>query len=367
MDTDSSREVTLISRRRFVQLTGLSALAVSSRVSAGSARTGVSLVVDPEDRIAGAMPSRWATGELEQSLTTRGIIVHRCDSLAQTISGDVVIVIAGSNTDSSRALLHEAKAQIPPTPEALGIIPVTSARKHVLLACGHDVRGLVYALLELTDGIQYTHYPTESLTQRRIPVIEQPANRIRSLSRLFVSEIEDKPWYYDREMWRHYLTTAATQRFNRFSLSMGIGYDFLQNVTDAYFLFAYPFLLSVPGYDVSVSGLPDRERERNLEMLKFISEHTAERGLQFQLGLWMHGYEWLNSPHPNYTIRGLTRENHGPYCRDAVRQLLEACPAIGGITFRIHGESGVNEGSYNFWKMVFDGVASCGRTVEIDM
>ncbi len=61
------------------------------------------------------------------------------------------------------------------------------------------------------------------------------------------------------------------------------------------------------------------------------------------------------------------RETHGPYCRDAVRALLTACPAINGVTFRVHGESGVEEGSYDFWKTVFEGVATCGRTVEIDM
>ena len=72
-------------------------------------------------------------------------------------------------------------------------------------------------------------------------------------------------------------------------------------------------------------------------------------------------------PNPNYTIEGLTHETHGPYCRDAIRQLLKACPAISGVTFRIHGESGVTEGSYDFWKTVFDGVATCGRKVEIDM
>ena len=47
--------------------------------------------------------------------------------------------------------------------------------------------------------------------------------------------------------------------------------------------------------------------------------------------------------------------------------LLQACPAISGVTFRIHGESGVAEGSYEFWKTVFDGVKRCGRKVEIDM
>ena len=47
--------------------------------------------------------------------------------------------------------------------------------------------------------------------------------------------------------------------------------------------------------------------------------------------------------------------------------LLKACPAVSGVTFRVHGESGVEEGSYEFWKTVFDGVATCGRRVEIDM
>ena len=143
------------------------------------------------------------------------------------------------------------------------------------------------------------------------PLIEQPANEIRSLTRLFVSEIEDKPWFNDREMWPRYLTMVATQRFNRFNLALGIGYDFINHVTDAYFLFAYPFLLSVPGYNVRVPQLPATERDSNLKMLQFISEETVARGLQFQLGIWMHGYEWIDSPNPNYTIEGLTKENHG--------------------------------------------------------
>ncbi len=113
--------------------------------------------------------------------------------------------------------------------------------------------------------------------------------------------------------------------------------------------------------------MPDAERDRNLETLQFISQQAAAHGLHFQLGLWMHGYEWANSPHANYTIEGLTAENHAAYCRDALTALLRACPAIAGVTFRVHGESGVTEGSYDFWKTVFDGAVRCGRKVEIDM
>jgi hypothetical protein len=138
-----------------------------------------------------------------------------------------------------------------------------------------------------------------------VSAAETPANAVRSVQRLFTSEVEDKPWFYDREMWPRYLAMLAEHRFNRFNLSFGIGYDFLRAVTDAYFLFAYPFLLSVPGYSVRATNLPDAERDRNLETLHFISDQTVKAGLQFQLGLWMHGYVWENSPHPNYLIDGL--------------------------------------------------------------
>jgi len=93
-------------------------------------------------------------------------------------------------------------------------------------------------------------------------------------------------------MWLHHLDMLADNQLNRFSLSFGIGYDFLRAVTDAYFLFAYPFFLAVPGYNVRAVNLSDVERDRNLETLRFISEQTASRCLQFQLGLWMHGYDW---------------------------------------------------------------------------
>ncbi len=196
---------------------------------------------------------------------------------------------------------------------------------------------------------------------------EQPAYAIRSISRLFVSEVEDKPWYYDRAFWERYLSMLAEYRFNRFQLAFGLGYDFLSEVTDAYFHFAYPFLLAVPGYDVRVAGLPDEERDRNLETLRFISDAAEARGLHFQLGLWTHGYDWSRNRGVNYTIQGLSPANHAAYCRDALRALLLACPAVRGVTLRTHGESGIPEATYSFWQTVLDGIRGAGRQIEIDL
>ncbi|MEP7109311.1 MAG: hypothetical protein ABI760_15060 [Ferruginibacter sp.] len=362
----SQTDASDVSRRHFIKVTGIATVGLALAGTNDLKVQSVSIVSDPADAVAASSPAEWAIKELTGSLSARGIAVKRFEQLRQSPAGALCIVAAGSQSTIALQLLKEAKSTIPSVPEAIGLVPLQSSGKEVILACGYDGRGLVYALLELADRVNNGIEPLSSLKIQK-PLIERPANEIRSINRLFTSDIEDKPWYNDREMWPRYLTMLAGQRFNRFSLSFGIGYDFLQDVTDGYFVFAYPFLVSVPGYGVRVPQLPDAERDSNLEMLKFISEQTVVRGMQFQLGLWMHGYEWLNSPHPNYTIEGLTKENHGPYCRDAVSTLLKACPAISGVTFRVHGESGVNEGSYDFWKMVFEGVAGCGRKVEIDM
>ena len=367
MGGENRRNAKGLSRRDFLQAAGFAAATIISPTGdAADSAGGVSIVVEPGDSIAESSPAQWAMSELSEALTSRSIVVRRCRQLAQAANGDLCIVAAGLDSSTACQLLADAGTRIAQVPEALALVPINASGRRVLLACGRDGRGLVYALLELADRVGHGNQPLASLTLPK-PVVEQPANVVRSLSRLFVSEIEDKPWYNDRQMWTSYLTMLAAQRFNCFNLALGIGYDFLRSVTDAYFLFAYPFLLSVPGYSVRVPELPDAEREQNLEMLKFISQQAVARGLQFQLGIWMHGYQWINSPKANYTIAGLSGAAHGPYCRDAVLALLQACPDISGVTFRIHGESGVAEGSYDFWKTVFDGVAKCGRKVQIDL
>jgi hypothetical protein len=355
-----------INRRQFLKQTGM-ALGAASRASGGSAQSAerISVMVDPSDPTASAPPARWAVSQLQESLAARSIAVSRHERLADAGADHLTVLIAGPSPQA-RGILKSAGASELEQAEALGLVSGKASGKSVLLACGSDVRGLVYALLELADRVRHAEDPIAALETRK-PVVERPANRIRSITRCFVSDVEDKPWYNDRSMWPPYLSLLAAQRFNRFTLTLGIGYDFPRNISDCYFHFAYPFLLAVPGYNVRATGLPDAERDRNLEMLRYISDETAARGLQFQLGLWTHAYEWTDSPKANFTIAGLTPENHGVYCRDALRKLLEACPAITGITFRIHGESGVAEGSYDFWKTVFDGIVRCGRRIEIDM
>ena len=320
-------------RRDFLKGTAASLAGGSTAWARGHV---VSLVIDPKDAIAMAAPVQRFVKEQERTWVTR------YDSVGAAPANILCVVAAGR----------------PGPEESMSLSMSKRSGRPVLLASGSDPRGLLYALFELEDRVA----ADADLTK---PVSERPANKVRSVARLFISEVEDKPWYNDRAMWPAYLTMLATHRFNRFQLAFGIGYDFLRNVTDAYFLFAYPFFLSVPGYNVRAVNLPDAERDRNLAMLKFISEQTVARGLDFQLGLWMHGYQWIDSPHPNYTIVGLTSANHGriPATPSA---LLQACPAITGVTFRCTARAASRRGAI----LLEDGVrrrGDCGRKVEIDM
>jgi hypothetical protein len=358
-----------ISRRDFIQSTALSvgALASSSqiwaRVISGQA---VCLIADPDDPICAALPAVWAMQELAQALAQHRVKILRSQILEQAPRTDLYIVATSSASALATSVLKKANADVSNKPESLGIVPFIHRRKPALLTCGSDARGLMYALLELADRVKHAANPFEALKLSR-PIIEQPLNQVRSIGKLFTSDVEDKPWFNDRKMWPAYFSMLAANRINRFNFSVGIGYDTLEYVTDSYFLFAYPFLLSVPGYDVRAVNLPDEERDHNLEMLQYISQQAVAHGIDFQLGIWTHGYTWEKTPHSNYTIEGITPENHAAYSRDALAAVLKACPDISGVTLRTHGESGVREGSYTFWKTVFEGVPQSGRKVEIDL
>ena len=269
-------------------------------------------------------------------------------------------------SDGSLYIVLGESPELSKTPEAFALRSGKILGKPAVLVHGGDSRGFVYGLLELADRARLGGDLPGSLTSDGATE-GKPANPVRSIARAFVSAVEDKAWYYDKTFWRNYLTELAVNRFNRFNLTFGLGYNFPRGVTGDYFHFPYPYLFEVPGYKVRVVPLSDAERDKNLDMLQFITEETASRGLDCQLGIWTHAYQWVDSPKSDHHVEGLTAETHAPYCRDALALLLKSCPAIQGLTLRVHGESGIPEGSYSFWQTLFEAITHSGRKIEIDM
>jgi hypothetical protein len=368
-----------LKRRDFLKLAGAASVHGLSRSAEGASLRRIAIVFDPQDAIASSSPVRRAADQLRKDSLARGLTCELVQSADQVAGLNLCIVVAPRNSSLANgfpppsAVQHKADS----TFLAAGHLGHTSA----LLVSGIGQRGFIYGLLELAERVRFASDPEAGLHLSE-PVAEEPANEVRAVGRYFCSELEDKVWYFDKNFWREYLDVIIASRFNRFTLAYGLEYDFPRGVTDDYLHFPYPYLVEVPGYSqvhvlqlASPEGkrlaspvlLPTSEREKNMEMLRFIAAETGARGLHFQLGIWTHAYEWTASPNAYHHIEGLTPATHAAYCRDALAILLRECPEIQGLTMRVHGESGIPEGSYSFWKTLFEAISRCGRTIEIDM
>jgi hypothetical protein len=368
-----------LQRREFLKLAGaVSAVGLTHGALAQTGRK-FAIVVHPHDPLATAPPVQRAMEQLRSALKEKGESSEVFASPEEAAGAAFQIRVAGPGSTLAQGF-PQAGIGLKGA-ESLRLTPARLQNVPALLVSGSDELGFVYALLELAERVRSG---ADALAVLRLPKIveESSGNAVRSVSRYFSSEIEDKAWYNDKDSWRGYLDLLVASRFNRFCLAFGLEYDFPKGVTADYFHFPYPYLVDVPGYsDVRVVELatPDgtvlaaprpldaEERQKNLEMLRFIAAETGARGLHFQLGIWTHAYQWTDSPKAHHRIEGLTPETHAAYCRDALAMLLKECPEIGGLTMRVHGESGIPEGSYPFWKTLFEAVSKCGRTIEIDM
>src|SRR5262245_29701568 len=137
-------------RRDFLKWSGLGLAAKPSL----SAPREVALEIG-KDPIAQSAPVQWAIGELKKEVTVRDDAPVRV-----SISGE-----PGPKFESV---------------EAYQIVP--SENRLALYA--HDVRGMVYAITELAQrGASISAW-----------LSGEPANPVRSVTRCFVSDVEDKPW-----------------------------------------------------------------------------------------------------------------------------------------------------------------------------
>jgi hypothetical protein len=290
-------------RRTFLKLSAAAAsLSAAEFAHALPVGTRISIVTDDDSPLITSAPVQWALEKLRQAITPKGLAAKKGGSPFSILIAPVTSPLAKAFPNRHRFTQPESTALIP------------GRNDFTLLVTGSDIRGITYAILELADRIRLSDSPMLEL-QLAAPLIETTPNKVRSVARAFLSEIEDKAWFYDRAFWTAYLDTLAAARFNRFNFALGFGWDFPRGVTGDYFHFPYPYLVEVPGYEqVHVEpALAPGERQRNLETLQFIAAETARRGMDFQLGIWTHAYQWTDSPHSDHHIAGLTPETHAAY------------------------------------------------------
>lgn len=316
-------------------------------------------------------PVRWSCDQLETVLSNNGARVRRDEAdaaaTAAVVETDVRVLLTSRDSQAGSSTIVAAGLPAPQGEEAFTVVRPHGADGAVVVVAG-GARGAVYGLLELADVVGTATDPVAAL--RAVPQrAEAPAAWLRGILRPFVSDVEDMPWFYDKAFWSDYLTELVTHRVNRFQLALGMQYNYGHHpATDNYFCFPYPFLLEVPGYEVYAENVSAQERERNLVMLRFISDETKRRGMRFQLGLWNHAYDQGDGSAPRYPVRGLTPQTHAEYSAAALARLLTECPSIDGLTLRVHYEGGIPEPDHaEFWQTVMAATNQVDRPIELDM
>jgi hypothetical protein len=308
-------------------------------------------------------PVENALGELEEQLKARGmgLPVRRFWDEAD---GDTLPLIVGDAGESLvNRIAAENRLSLPSAAETVAIHSCRIGKERdAILVSGGDGTGLMYGLYELADRIRCTGL--EAL-RGPIHVEEAPVNPVRGVDRYIMNHL-DEEWFHSAAFWDSFLKKLARNRFNRFTLITGFDTSYLTP--------PYPFFVEVPGFEtVRVRGLSPEKRNQNLEALGEIARQCGEKGILFSFASWQQrpwtgNQESLTENIPEDDA-GFTR-----YCAGGIRALLEACPGIGAVQFRVNMEAGITAsgtGGTNthesFWNAVIDAVAGAGRPVRLDL
>lgn len=313
----------------------------------------------------------YGLARLEAALGAHGIVTARGGTTLRCADG-WTIATGTPGAGDALPLLSAAGVSPPIEPEALCIRRLTDAGDgRRLVVYGADERGLLYALVDVARQVELSGRATEPLLDVS-EALERPALAVRGVFKFYYQTDNDDAWFHSREFWDCYLGMLVAARYNAFTLVYGGDTPLVQ----------YPFIVQVPGYEhVRVAGLPNEERARTLESLRFISSLAASRGVAFGLALWGHGLEtdfrspWgytgsvARPPHyKHHEIIGLTEADLRPYCAAAIGTVLRECPEIARIQLRLNDEAGLPTDELDdLWSTVFAGVVAGGRPVQLDL
>ncbi|MEO7598724.1 MAG: hypothetical protein ABIV50_07325, partial [Opitutus sp.] len=310
-------------------------------VSASAARSSgtVSLVAD----FPLGPAAHYGEAKLIAAIQSAGSQVESVKSSA-TATGDTII---------------ELKMTPRPPAESLAIGKLVVGGKPTWRLDGADDRGLMYALLDVAERIGWSEKSGDLFAHVR-EVKEQPAIRDRCLSVYTMNRAYWESRFYDESYWTRYFELLSANRFNRFLLIFG--YE-----NGGFLAPPYPYFFDTPGFPgVHMLNLTAEQQRRNLAALNRLIELAHAHGITVTLGIWDHiyragvqtgGANWVDEYNgrsvPN-SVEGVTTENLNAYTLASLQELIARVPAMDGLHFRIHEESGLKRAEMeDFWREVF--------------
>lgn len=291
---------------------------------------------------------------LQKVLEERGAeveITEGTDFLTDEISEADVLIALGISAEP----VPKTSRSVPKEPEsfAIDVGPLGSEGNAMIAAVGSDAVGAMYAAYELAEQIEIAG-PDTPLLEAVKPRTASPLVKIRAVNPFLHVEAFNDPesWYYDEKFWEGYLDALSFSRHNL------LDFHAMYGLISTRFPNAYLYLLhDDKNPDV---GIPADQAAKNLEMFNKIIAMAKERGINTSLmsyhASWaLSGYEKDEPRHPN-------TDELAEYTAEMVKQLIEKCPDLWMIGFRI-GESGRRE---DFFRISYlEGLARASRPINL--
>ncbi len=301
---------------------------------------------------------------LTNALKKANIRVVTVKSLEEATTSQAFL-IGTSQNKTIKGLIESGELNLAQKKESLAIKKIRRAGKDMLVIAGSDDRGLLYALTDAARQVEMAGKGT-AITNAVAEVSESSQVPVRGMIVFLHNEADEKDWYYSKDYWKAYFEMLAANRWNSFNLVFSHQTGYLAPM--------YPFHVSVESHpEVKVEGLTDEQRQKNLDMLKYITSTAKEYGLDFTLSVWQQ-IAWANAhsvagDSQTNSVSGYTVENMTDYTYHALKKLLNECPGITGLQLRMNYESGVDFDFQTafFSDAVFRAAKESGRHVLIEL
>jgi len=343
------------------------ALGVSA-ASAGSS-PDISIVTDSMS----GQPAKHGVEKIIAALKEKHISFEQIHS-PDTAKGKTLI-IAGLATNQlfSAETFKTFIKSVAKNTESLAIQKLDYKGKPVFAIAGSDARGLMYAELDVADRIGWSTNAESPLGEVR-DTVEKPGVGTRGITLFAMNRAYWESRFYDEAYWARYLDTLAQNRFN--SMVVVLGYE-----NGGFLAPSYPYFFDVPEFpEVKMIGITPEQQQKNIAALNRLITMAHARGINFTIGLWDHIYRGkaqtggaalgnagLRGPTPSL-VWGMNATNLIPYTQTALKTFLKTFPALDGIQFRMHDESGLEISEQGkFWKSIFATIMEAAPKMPLDL
>ncbi len=338
-------------------------------ILAAEVSPSISLITDP----TADEPAKHGAAKIIAALRDRQVSFEQVATLEAATGQTLIIAGLATDRNFSDAAFKAFRKSIPTNAEALAIQKLRYRDKPVLTIGGADSRGLMYAELDVADRIGWSTNQESPLSEVR-DTVEKPGVGTRGITLFAMNRAYWESRFYDEAYWTRYFDQLAQDRFN--SITVVFGYE------DGGFLApCYPYFFDVPAFpEVKMTGITAEQQEKNTAALNRLMTMAHAHAIRFNVGIWDHIYRGgvqnggapggnasLRQPTPNL-VWGMNATNLIPYTQTALKLFLQRFPAVDGIQFRMHDESGLKRSEQEqFWKSIFQTIMETAPKLPLDL